>query len=63
MQKSFEIWKIVGFLSFSVSIWDFFIYKTAIIPSKKPTGQQNVSFWPFKTFESKKTVEILSKNA
>ena len=53
----------VGFLSFSVSIWDFFIDNKAIIFSKEPTGQRNVSFWPFKAFESKKTVEILSKNA
>ena len=40
MCKNFEKWNSLGFLSFSVSIWDFVNWKTEIISTEKPTGQQ-----------------------
>ena len=40
MRKKVEKRKTLGFLSFSVSMRFFFIGKTAIIFSEKPTGQQ-----------------------
>ena len=124
MYKNFENWRVLCFLSFSVSIWDIVTKKTAKNCSEKPTGQHiralltlfNVSihkiyrnfrknciksleirkfwdfvhfgvnlrhfqskhwhfffikdywttncfFWPYQTFQNKKTVGTLSNNA
>ena len=47
MGKNFENWKILGFLSFSVSIWDIVTWNTVINSSKKPTGQHIFSLLTF----------------
>ena len=59
--KIFGIWKISWFLSFSVSIWNIFNQNITTISSLKTTGQRIVSFWHFKTVQSKKTVETSTK--
>ena len=41
MHEIFENWKFLGFLSFSVSIWDIFNQNIAIMSSLKTTGSTN----------------------
>ena len=43
MEKSFENWEILGFLSFLVSIWDNVTKQTAKSCSEKPTVQHMFS--------------------
>ena len=47
MQKFFENWKILRFLSFSVSICYIFSQKTKLNASEKPTGQHVLSLLTF----------------
>ena len=41
LHENIETWKILGFLPFSVSVWDIFTFKTVILFSSKTTGQTN----------------------
>ena len=49
MHKTLDNRKILGFLSFSVSIWDFFIWKTAITSSKSLLDNELGPCWAFST--------------
>ena len=61
MHEIFENWKLLVFLSFPVSIWDIFNQNIAIISSlniKDYGTYQFFHFWPFKTFQSTKSVKL-----
>ena len=54
----FESWKILCILSISVSIWDIFNQNIAIVFIKDYGTYQFFHCWPFKTFQSTKSVKL-----